>query len=104
MAYALDLLIALLCALTAIPLLMQLRPSTAYRRTLDAEGKPIGGAAGAETVATETAFGVEYPVEMVFRRGASGEHRVHLRVEKLDFTTPIPDEFFSVVTLARRAR
>ena len=38
MAYALDLLIALLCALTAIPLLMQLRPSTTYRRTLNAEG------------------------------------------------------------------
>lgn len=40
MAYALDLLVALLCALTAIPLLMQLRPSTIYRRTLNAEGEP----------------------------------------------------------------
>ena len=49
MAYALDLLIALLCALTAIPLLMQLRPSTNYRRSLNAEGEPIGGAAGAES-------------------------------------------------------
>ena len=49
MAYALDLLIALLCALTAIPLLMQLRPSTTYRRSLNAEGEPIGGAAGAES-------------------------------------------------------
>jgi hypothetical protein len=49
MAYALDLLIALLCALTAIPLLMQLRPSTTYRRSLNSEGEPIGGAAGAES-------------------------------------------------------
>ena len=41
MAYALDLLIAVLCVLTAIPLLMQMGPSTTYRRTLDEEGEPV---------------------------------------------------------------
>ena len=45
MAYALDLVIAALCCLVAIPLLMQLAPSTTYRRTLEAADAAAPGEA-----------------------------------------------------------
>lgn len=41
MVYALDLITGLLCAVVAIPLLMQLRRSVKYRRYVDGRGNPI---------------------------------------------------------------
>ena len=44
---ALNIVLAILCALVAIPLLMQILPRTIYRRKLDANGNPIGAAEAA---------------------------------------------------------
>ncbi len=54
----------------------------------------------AETTRVETIGGVVTPMSMSFRR-IDTLREVELTVDKVDYTTPIPDEYFSVMALVR---
>ena len=57
----------------------------------------------AEALDIEDKSGVKTPMRMRFRR-LDSDRRVDLYVEDVDFETPIPDEFFSIMALVRRER
>ena len=54
----------------------------------------------AETTRVETIGGVVTPMSMSFRR-IDTLREVELTVDEVDYTTPIPDEYFSVMALVR---
>ncbi len=55
----------------------------------------------ARVLKLESVDGVPTPVESVFERPGVGE-RVHMRVRKIDYETPIAPDFFSTLALIKR--
>jgi hypothetical protein len=55
----------------------------------------------AETLATRTHAGVEFPTRIRFERDG-GTRSVELTLDDLDLVTPLPDDVFTILALSRR--